>query len=123
MELKNVEIIKIGEVKTFGNDFRKLEFVVRDDTSQYPQEIPFSIVKDKIDNFVQFNKVGQRVDVSFNLNGRSWLKEGEDESKRRWFTDLNAWKVFKSEAQQNQPQPEIQSAPDLTANEPSDLPF
>lgn len=123
MELKNVEIIKIGEVKTFGNDFRKLEFVVRDDSSQYPQEIPFSIIKDKIDNFIQFNKVGQRVDVSFNLNGRSWLKDGEDESKRRWFTDLNAWKVFKSEAHQQQPKPEIQSAPDLTNSGPDDMPF
>ena len=122
MELKNVEIIKIGEVKTFGNDFKKLEFIVRDDSSQYPQEIPFSIVKDKIDNFIQFNKVGQRVDISFNLNGRSWLKDGDNESNRRWFTDLNAWKVFKSETQQEEPQPEIQSAPDLSG-ETTDLPF
>lgn len=120
MELKNVEIINIGEVKTFGNDFKKLEFVVREDSSQYPQEIPFSIVKDKIDNFIQFNKVGQRVDVSFNLNGRSWLKDGEDESKRRWFTDLNAWKVFKSDSQTQHASP--QEAPVLN-NEPDDLPF
>jgi len=122
MELKNVEIINIGEIKTFGNDFKKLEFVVRDDSSQYPQEIPFSIVKDKIDNFVKFNKVGQRVDVSFNLNGRSWLKDGEDNSKRRWFTDLNAWKVFKSDSQQQEQNTQM-SPPSLSTNEPGDLPF
>ena len=98
MELKNVEILKIGEEKTFGSGFRKLEFVVKDDTSQYPQEIQFSITQDKIDNFVQYNKVGQRVDISFNLNGRSWLKEGEAEESRRWFNELNAWKVFKADA-------------------------
>jgi len=107
MELKNVEIIHIGTEQTFGSGFRKVEFVVKDDSSQYPQEIPFSITQDKIDNFIQYNKVGQRVDISFNLNGRSWLKEGEPEDKRRWFTDLNAWKVFKAEVVEGEQQTPI----------------
>tara|TARA_R110000850_G_scaffold166769_1_gene291896 strand:- start:65 stop:436 length:372 start_codon:yes stop_codon:yes gene_type:complete len=98
MELKNAEIIKIGKVQTFANDFKKLEFIVKDDSSMYPQEIQFNILKDKIDDFIKFNKVGQRVDVSFNLNGRSWLKEGAEEIDRRWFNSLDAWKVFKAEA-------------------------
>ena len=97
MELNNVEIIHIGAEQVFGSGFRKVEFVVKDDSSQYPQEIPFSITQDKIDNFVKFNKVGQRVDIKANVNGRSWLKDGEPEEKRRWFIDLNAWSVFKTE--------------------------
>ena len=67
MELNNVEIIKIGEVQTFANDFRKLEFVVKNDSSQYPQEIQFNILKDKIDDFLKYNKVGDRVNVTFNF--------------------------------------------------------
>jgi len=96
MELKNLEIIKIGELKTFKNDFTILEFVAKDDSSQYPQEIQFQCVKDKAENFLKYNKVGQRVDIDFNINGRSWLKEGESEDNRRWFNSLDAWKVTKS---------------------------
>ena len=107
MELKHVEILKIGEVKTFASRFRKLEFIVKDDSSQYEQEISFSITQDNIDNFLQYNKVGQRVDVSFNLNGRSWLKEGADESERKWFNELNAWKVFKVDTEKAEPLPTL----------------
>ena len=117
MELKNVEIIKIGTEQTFGSGFRKIEFVVKDDSSQYPQEIPFSITQDKIDNFVKFNKVGQRVDINFNLNGRSWLKEGDPEGKRRWFTDLNAWKVVNVGGEAPEP------LPTHAEQESDDLPF
>lgn len=101
MKLNNVEIIKIGEVQTFANNFRKLEFIVKDDSSQYPQEIQFNILKDKIDDFVKYNKVGDRVNVTFNLNGRGWLKDGEPEEKRRWFNSLDAWMVKKVDAINN----------------------
>ena len=121
MELKNVEIIKIGEVQNFANDFRKLEFIVKDDSNQYPQELQFNILKDKIDDFLKYNKVGQRVDISFNLNGRSWLKDGEPEEKRRWFNSLDAWKVFKSES--DGVKPHFEPAGDLNEDEDSGLPF
>lgn len=122
MELKNVEIIKIGELQTFPSGYTKVDFVVRDDSSQYPQEIQFSINKDKAEKFIEYNKVGQRVDVSFNLNGRSWLKEGSPETDRKWFNDLNAWKIFKSDSKQ----PETTSfepATNLNAEDHEDLPF
>jgi len=120
MELNNVEIIKIGEEKVYGESFRKLEFVVKDDSGMYEQEIQFSITQDKIDNFVQYNKVGQRVDIKFNLNGRSWLKEGEPEENRRWFNELNAWSVFKAEG--GEEATELTSA-DLPDEDHDDLPF
>jgi hypothetical protein len=123
MELKNVEIIKIGKVQTFANDFRKLEFIVKDDSGQYPQELQLNILKDKVDDFIKYNKIGQRVDVSFNLNGRSWLKEGEPEENRRWFNSLDAWKVFKSEATSEGVQPSFEPAPKLNTKEIDDLPF
>lgn len=126
MELNNVEIIKIGEVQTFAKDFRKVEFIVKDDSGQYQQEIQFNILKDKIDNFLQYNKVGDRVNISFNLNGKSWLKDGEDESKRRWFNSLDAWMVKKADAQSSNttvtPQEAFEPV-DLSGDNNSELPF
>ena len=97
MELKNVEIIKISELKTFDSGFRLVEWVGKDDSGQYPQEIQFQSKQDNAEKFLKYNKVGDRVDIDFNLNGRSWLKEGAEESERKWFNSLDAWKVFKSE--------------------------
>ena len=124
MEVQNVELIKIGDVQTFANDFRKLEFIVRDDSGQYPQELQFNILKDKIDDFIKYNKVGDRVNVVFNLNGRSWLKEGEPEEKRRWFNSLDAWMVKKSESTPAVPQVgEFKPSEDLKDDEHDSLPF
>lgn len=119
MEVQNVELIKIGDVQTFANDFRKLEFIVRDDSGQYPQELQFNILKDKIDDFIKYNKVGDRINVVFNLNGRSWLKEGEPEDKRRWFNSLDAWMVKKSESAPVVPQLE----PIAQTDDSDPLPF
>ena len=127
MELNNVEIIKIGNLQTFANDFRKVEFVVKDTSSQYPQEIQFNVIKDKADDFLKYNKVGDIVNIKFNLNGRSWLKEGEPESNRKWFNSLDAWSVFKVK-EENSNKDKIQAAIEMidTNFEPEnkdDLPF
>ena len=121
MELQNAELLHIGEVKTFANDFRKLEFIAKDDSGQYPQEIQFNILKDKIDDFLKYNKVGDRVNISFNLNGRSWLKDGESEDKRRWFNSLDAWMVKKADA--TIPQPQEQAFEPAGIVDDSDVPF
>ena len=96
MELKNVQIIKIKPLQQVTATYKKVEFIVRLE-SQYPQEIQFEIAQDKADNFIKFNKEGQYVDIDFNLRGRSYLKDGEPEDSRRWFGSLDAWKVFKSD--------------------------
>jgi len=96
MELKNVEIIRIGELQQVTASFKKVEFVVKLE-SEYPQEIQFQISQDKADKFIQYNKVGQFVDIDFNLRGRSFLKDGDPEENRRWFNQLDAWKVFKAD--------------------------
>lgn len=85
-ELKiNGKIKEIGKEQIFDSGFRKLEFVVTTN-EQYPQDIKFEIVKDKIDNFVKFNKVGSDVEVSFNIRG--------NEYNGKYFVNLQAWKVF-----------------------------
>ena len=45
---------------------------------------------EKVDKFLQYNKVGYNVDVSFNIESK--------EFKGKYYTNLSAWKVFKAEA-------------------------
>jgi hypothetical protein len=98
MELKNVQIVHIGELKQVTPTYKKVEFVVKIE-SQYPQEVVFETSGEKADKFLQYNKVGNFVDIDFNLRGRSYLKDGGPESSIRWFNSLDAWKIFKSETQ------------------------
>lgn len=103
MELKNVEIKRIGEIETFGkNDFKVLKWVVIDDSnSQYPQTLELQSTQDKADQLLQYNKVGDRVDVSFNLRGREYTNP--ETKKVSVFNSVEAWKVFKAEGVQAEP--------------------
>lgn len=82
-------IVRIGEVQQVTDTFKKLEFVLEiDKESQYPQKIQFQVSQDKADKFKEHNKVGQDVEVSFNLRGRDWTnKDGEVKT----FNTLDAW--------------------------------
>ena len=128
MELKNVQIIKIKPLQQVTDSYKKVEFIVKLD-SQYPQEVQFEISQDKADKFIQYNKEGDFVDIDFNLRGRSYLKDGEPETNRRWFNSLDAWKVFKAEQTETEqaPQPKagVQEGDKVGkgTDEESDLPF
>jgi hypothetical protein len=85
-ELKlNGKIKVIGEKQTFDSGFEKVEFVITTD-DKYPQDVKFEIVKDAMENFLKYNKVGQDVEVSFNIRGNEW--------KGKHYVSLSAWKVF-----------------------------
>lgn len=105
MELKNVEILSIGEMKEITPTYKNVNFVVKT-SEQYPQTIEFQTSNDKADNFLKFNKVGQLVDISFNLRGRQWTNpQGEVKT----FNTLDAWKIFKADGQQPEPLPETET--------------
>ena len=92
MEIKNVEILRIDELKTFDSGFKLVEWVVKTD-EQYPQVLKLQSIKEKAEDFIKYNKVGDKVDVSINLKGREWTnKVGEV----KVFNTLEAWKVFKA---------------------------
>ena len=120
MELKNVEIIKIGELKTFPSGFTMVEFVVKT-KEQYPQEIQLQANKDKAENIIKYNKVGDLVDCSINLRGRSWLKDGEPIENTKWFNTIECWKCFKAEA--DVPSPQLQEVSLDLADDTNDMPF
>ena len=69
-----------------GTSWKKLGFVVQT-ASEYPKDVYFTVFgEEKVDNFLKYNKVGQNVDVSFNVESREY--------NERFYTDLQAWKVF-----------------------------
>lgn len=88
-ELKLKGKIKlIAEKQVFDSGFEKVEFVITTD-DQYPQDVKFEVIKEKADNLIKFNKVGDIVDVSFNVRG--------NEYNDKYYVSLQAWKVFKSD--------------------------
>ena len=113
MQVAGLKITKINEVesgtsKASGKAWKKLTFV-GETQEQYNNLYAFELFgEEKVDNFVKYNKVGDVVDVDFNVSTREW--EG------RYFTSLSAWKVFKANAEAAQ----VPSPADDPAN---DLPF
>lgn len=101
-EFKVIGRIKsIGEKQEIGsNGFYKRSFVVETEEN-YPQVIQFESSKEKSDNLAKFNKVGDRVEVSFNLRGREWTNP---EGVVKCFNSLDAWKVWSMTGDQNEEQ-------------------
>ena len=111
MKIEQLTITSISEVQSgtskAGKEWQKLTFVGTT-TEEYNNLYAFELFgAEKVENFNKFNKVGNLVDVDFNVQTREW--------QDKYFTSLSAWKVFKSEA----------NAPQEVAAESStdDLPF
>ena len=104
-----------------GKDWQKQSFVL-DTGEEFNNLICFSLFgEQKCDNFKKFNKVGDHVEVSFNLSSR--------EFNDKWYHNLDAWKVFKTDLTHSEPQePMEMPTPKKTkkkkpAEEVDDLPF
>jgi single-stranded DNA-binding protein len=93
MELKNVTIKSIDQLKTFDSGFTCVDFVVTTD-EQYPQTLKLQANKEKAENLIKYNKPGDKVDISINLRGREWTNP---QGEVKVFNTIEAWKVFKSE--------------------------
>lgn len=83
-------IEKIFDTITFESGFQKREFIINTG-GDYPQKIKFEVIKDKCEALEKFNKVGDLVNVSFNLRGSEYTKN----DKTMYFTTLSAWKIEK----------------------------
>lgn len=120
-ELKVKGIIRsIGEIKEFGSKgFKSVKWSLEMPDGEYPQTVEFESTQKNAEGFVKFNKVGDSVDVKFNLRGRVWNdpKTGED----KVFNSLNAWMVSKDAVQQ--PVGNLAPAGITPADEGLDLPF
>ena len=116
------KLIVKNDAEQITDSFKKREFVLSDESSQYPQEIMFQLVQDKCD-LIEPYQINDEVKVNFNLRGRRWENPKTNETK--FFVSLDAWRLEKV-AQENQ----VANLPPLPENEPAnvsdgsdDLPF
>lgn len=92
-----------------GGKYRKQVFAITNNEGYEGAEATFAFElfeaadKDKIEKFLKFNKVGSLVDVSYEIRC--------NEYKGKYFTSLSAWKVFKAEAQEAEPDEALDEEP------------
>jgi hypothetical protein len=70
--------------------FRKRDFVITDNSSQYPQHISFQLVQDRCGLIDSYNP-GDEIRVFFNLRGREWMPK--DGGAAKYFNTIEAWKI------------------------------
>jgi len=105
--IKTISDIQKGTSKA-GKDWQKLTFTITNNEGYEGREqiFAFEVFGDeKVDNFTKYNKVGQNVEVSFNIQTNEW--------KGKYYTSLQAWKVFtvKEETATPTEAPEIDTLP------------
>ena len=112
----------INETQTFGTGgFRKRDMVVTTD-EQYPQMILIEFIQDKCDLLNNY-QVGQDVKVSINLRGREWINP---QGEAKYFNSVQGWRIeglSQGVPSNIPPTQSFEPAPDLSENEPDDLPF
>ena len=96
MKVEGLKITKVLDTQSgtskAGKEWSKLTFVGETD-QEYNNLYAFELFgKEKVENFNKYNKVGDLVNVEFNVSTREW--EG------KYFTGLQAWRIDK--AQDNQ---------------------
>ena len=94
--ITEISAVKSGLSKA-GTEWKSIEFVVEEQKDSYPQSGVFKLMKSgehvkHVDNFTTYNKVGDQVDVEFNLKCNKW--------KDSFFQELSVWKVTKLSASQ-----------------------
>jgi|SRR6476661_2563620 len=122
MDIKG-KVHEIGEVMTVTDKFKKRELVVEfAENPTYPEYIKFEAVQDKV-NLFDHLKVGDQVEVFFNLRGRPWTDRN---GKTAYFNTLVVWRINvlsgadnAASAPEFAPPVDISSAPDAD----DDLPF
>jgi ribosomal 30S subunit maturation factor RimM len=107
------ELKVISDSTQVSEKFKKREFVVVDNSGQYPQTIQFQATQERCE-LLDSLKVGQNVEVSFFLRGREWTNPKD--GVVRVFNSLEAYKI------------ELLSSESATSDAPTvqggdDLPF
>ncbi len=116
----------ILEPQTFSSGFQKREFVITT-KEQYPQNVKFELIKDRIDLIAPY-KAGDQIKVHFNVRG--------NEYNGKYFVNLQAWRLepansagpsSSSSASASSGDPFSEAGfpdePTSDSSEPDDLPF
>ncbi len=81
------KLIKKFEPQTYGESFRKMEFVI-ETQGKYPQKIKLQATQDNIQKFEELTE-GLIADWYFNVRGREWTNK---ENKVVYFVSLDVWR-------------------------------
>lgn len=122
MDITGVLKVK-SETQQVSEKFKKREFVITDNSSQYPQHISFQLTQDKCSLLDNYN-IGDEIKVHFNLRGREWT---DPQGKVKYFNSLEAWRIEGGSNAAPQTASSSMSANDVatftTASQDDDLPF
>ena len=124
MKAKLLEILNTQQI---SQSFRKREFVVEfAENPQYPEFVKFELIQDKCD-LLDSMKVGDLVNVSFNLKGRKWTAP---QGQVKYFNSLQAWRITPEQTGApagdgtSAPPPAATDEPEwLASGDDDDLPF
>ena len=117
MQLTGIIKVKKDE-QAVSDKFRKRDFVLTDNSSQYPQHISFQATQDRCSLLDGVN-VGDTVTVHFNLRGREWTSP---QGEIKYFNTLEAWKIDRTAPGSTPSQP-AEYAENIPAQDKDDLPF
>lgn len=121
MDIKG-KVHEISPVMEVSEKFKKRELIVEyAENPSYPEFIKFEAVQDKVSLFDHV-KVGDQVEVFFNLRGRPWTDRN---GKTSYFNTLVAWRLNVLGGAEAAAQTPAYAAPvDITStSEEDDLPF
>lgn len=107
--------VKMSEQKV-SEKFKKRDFVITDESSQYPQHLLFQLTQDKTSLIDQYNE-GDEITVHFNLRGREWTSPT---GEVKFFNTLEAWRI---EAGAGAAPKASAPAAVIEASQEDDLPF
>jgi hypothetical protein len=118
MEITGLLRIK-KDTEQVSDKFKKREFVITDNSSQYPQHISFQLTQDKCELISQY-PVGSEIKVHFNLRGREWVNpQGEP----KYFNSLEAWRIESVKNLQVDRGEDMSASTHNDSVNPDDLPF
>ncbi|MBC7744221.1 MAG: DUF3127 domain-containing protein [Flavobacterium sp.] len=123
MDIKG-KVHEISSVIEVNEKFKKRELIVEfAENPQYPEYVKFEAQQDKV-SMLDSCKIGDQVEVFFNLRGRPWTNK---EGITSYFNNMVVWKinVLGSDTSGSAASsPEYAKPVDITASaEDDDLPF
>ncbi|MCT4603128.1 MAG: DUF3127 domain-containing protein [Marinifilum sp.] len=118
----NGKVIVKDDVQQISDRFKKREFVIEvenERNSDWNDFIKFQLTQDRCD-LLEPISLNEEIKVSFNIRGRKWEKDG----KVNYFSNLEAWRIEKVQAEAAIPEmPEFTADDVPPAPEEDDLPF
>ncbi len=123
MDIKG-KVHEVSDVMNVTDTFRKRELVIEfAENPQYPEYVKFEAIQDRV-SLMDPLKVGDDVEVFFNLKGRAWT---DKTGKKQYFNTLQIWKVnvLGADAGSSAASPQYAPPVDVSASpgEDDDLPF